>query len=400
MSASQFSAPPSSYRFAVVSGYLGWMLDSFDFFLVVYCLTAIAAEFHRKDSEIALSITLTLALRPVGAILFGLLADRFGRRLPLMLDLLFYSVVEVLTAFAPSYTAFLVLRALFGIGLGGEWGVGSSLVMESAPAARRGFVSGLLQQGYAMGNLLAAGCYYFFFDHWGWRPLFLIGGLPALLALVVRLGVKESEVWQTQERRTFREILAELYRHRALLGSLIGLLAALNLAGHATVDMYPTFLQRNWNLSPTMRSAVSALALTGTLFGAMSIGYLSDRIGRRRSMALALGAAVLVVPLWAYAPTLSLTIAGAWIMQFLVQGAWGVIPAHLAELSPSAVRGSLPGFAYQMGALAASGVVYVQALAAERMPYSTAMAITAGVALVLAVIVSGLGQERKGCDLK
>lgn len=388
-----------SYRFAVASGYLGWMLDAFDFFLVVYCLTAIAGEFHRKDSDIALSLTLTLAFRPVGAIVFGLLADRFGRRLPLMLDLLFYSAVEVATAFAPNYTSFLILRALFGIGLGGEWGVGSSLVMEGAPAARRGFVSGLLQQGYAMGNLLAAGCYYFFFDTWGWRPLFFIGGLPALLALVVRLRVDESEVWQAQERRTFREILGELYRHRALLGSLIGLLAALNLAGHATVDMYPTFLQRQWGLSPTMRSAVSALALTGTLFGAMAIGYLSDRLGRRRAMALAFGLAVLIVPLWAFAPTLALTIGGAWLMQFLVQGAWGVVPAHLAELSPNAVRGSLPGFAYQMGALAASAIVYLQALAAERMPYSNAMAITAGSALVLAAIVSCLGPERKGRDL-
>lgn len=389
----------ASCRFTVLSGYLGWMLDSFDFFLVVYCLTAIAGEFQRKDSDIALSITLTLAFRPVGAILFGLLADRFGRRLPLMLDLLFYSAVEVLTAFAPNYTSFLVLRALFGIGLGGEWGVGSSLVMENAPVARRGFVSGLLQQGYAMGNLLAAGCYYFFFDKWGWRPLFFIGGLPALLALVVRLRVDESAVWQSQKRRTVREILGELYRHRALLGSLIGLLAALNLAGHATVDMYPTFLQRKWDLSPAARSAVSALALSGTLLGAISIGYLSDRIGRRRSMALALGLAVLVVPLWAFAPTLAWTIAGAWVMQFLVQGAWGVIPAHLAELSPSSVRGSLPGFAYQMGALAASAIVYVQALAAEHMLYSNAMAITAGAALVLATVASCLGRELKGRDL-
>ncbi len=299
-------------------------MDSFDFFLVVYCLTAIAEEFHRKDSDIALSITLTLAFRPVGALLFGLLADRFGRRLPLMLDLLFYSAVEVLTAFAPNYTSFLVLRALFGIGLGGEWGVGIVAGDGNAPAARRGFVSGVLQQGYAMGNLFAAGCYYFFFDKWGWRPLFFIGGLPALLALVVRLRVSESEVWQTQKRQTIHEIFAELYRHRALLGSLMGLLAALNLAGHATVDMYPTFLQRKWDLSPTTRSAVSVLALTGTLFGAMSIGYLSDLIGRRRSMALAMGLAVFIVPVWAFAPTLALTIAALGSCSFWckVLGAW------------------------------------------------------------------------------
>jgi SHS family lactate transporter-like MFS transporter len=393
------ATPPGGYHFSVLAGYLGWALDSFDFFLVVYCLTAIAAEFHRKDSDIALAITLTLAFRPLGAILFGLLADRFGRRLPLMVDLLFYSLIEVLTAFAPNYFTFLALRALFGIGLGGEWGVGASLVMEKAPTARRGLVSGLLQQGYAMGNLLAAGCYYFFFDKWGWRPLFFIGGLPALLCLLIRLRVDESEVWQSQKRRTVREILAQLYDHRKLLISMVGLLAALNLAGHSTVDMYPTFLQRKWDLSPTTRSAVSALALTGTLFGALLVGYLSDRIGRRRAMAIAFGLAILIVPVWAFAPTLALTIEAAWIMQFLVQGAWGVIPAHLAELAPNSVRGSLPGFAYQMGALASSGIVYLQALAAERMPYSNAMAITAGSALVLAAIASCLGQERKGRDL-
>lgn len=393
------SAPHTGLRFSVLTGYLGWALDAFDFFLVVYCLTAIATEFHRKDSDIALAITLTLAFRPVGAILFGLLADRFGRRLPLMVDLLFYSLVEVLTAFAPNYLSFLALRALFGIGLGGEWGVGASLVMEKTPTSRRGLISGLLQQGYAMGNLLAAGCYYFFFDKWGWRPLFLIGGLPALLCLMIRLRVEESEVWQAQRRRTIREILGELYRYRGLMFSMVILLAALNLAGHSTVDLYPTYLQRKWNLLPTARSAVSALALTGTLFGALLIGYLSDRIGRRRSMALAFGLAVLIVPVWAFAPTLALTIAGAWMMQFLVQGAWGVIPAHLAELAPNSVRGSLPGFAYQLGATASSAIVYLQALAAEHMPYSNAMAITAGTALVLAAIASCLGQERKGRSL-
>lgn len=393
------SAPHTGLRFSVLTGYLGWALDAFDFFLVVYCLTAIASEFHKKDSDIALAITLTLAFRPVGAILFGLLADRFGRRLPLMVDLLFYSVVEVLTAFAPNYLSFLALRALFGIGLGGEWGVGASLVMEKTPTSRRGVISGLLQQGYAMGNLLAAGCYYFFFDKWGWRPLFFIGGLPALLCLVIRLRVEESEVWQAQKRRTIREILGELYRYRGLMFSMVVLLTALNLAGHSTVDLYPTYLQRKWNLLPTARSAVSALALTGTLFGALLIGYLSDRIGRRRSMALAFGLAVLIVPVWAFAPTLALTIAGAWTMQFLVQGAWGVIPAHLAELAPNSVRGSLPGFAYQLGATASSAIVYLQALAAEHMPYSNAMAITAGTALVLAAIASCLGQERKGCNL-
>ena len=183
-------------RAAVVAGFLGWTLDAFDFFLVVMTLTAIAKDFGRSDADIALSLTLTLAFRPVGAFIFGLIADRYGRKIPLMADLVFYSVVEVLSGLAPNYTTFLVLRALFGIGMGAEWGVGASLVMEKVPPRLRGVVSGLLQQGYAAGYLLAALCYFFVFPHWGWRPLFFLGGLPALLALFVRARVHESEVWQ------------------------------------------------------------------------------------------------------------------------------------------------------------------------------------------------------------
>src|SRR3954470_11422847 len=180
----------SDHRAALLAGYLGWTLDAFDFFLVVSCLTAIGREFHKTDAEMALTITATLAFRPIGAILFGLMADRYGRRLPLMINLVFYSVIEVLSGFAPSYTSFLVLRALFGIGMGGEWGVGASLAMEKVPTKLRGLLSGLLQEGYAVGYLLAAICYFFVFPRWGWRPLFFIGGLPALLTLYVRFGVK------------------------------------------------------------------------------------------------------------------------------------------------------------------------------------------------------------------
>src|SRR2546429_8123870 len=180
---------------ALLAGFLGWTLDAFDFFLVVVTLTAIAKEFHRTDKEIALSIALTLGFRPVGAFIFGLLADRYGRRLPLMLDLIFYSIIEVLSGLAPNFATFLVLRALFGIGMGGEWGVGASLAMEKVPARLRGLLSGFLQQGYATGYLLAAICYFLLFERLGWRPLFFLGGLPALLALFVRVRVKESAVW-------------------------------------------------------------------------------------------------------------------------------------------------------------------------------------------------------------
>lgn len=207
------STGASDHWAALMASFLGWTLDAFDFFLVAFCLTAIGNEFHKPDKAIALSITLTLAFRPVGAFLFGLVADRYGRRLPLMVDLIFYSVVEVATGFAPNFASFLVLRALFGIGMGGEWGVGASLAMEKVPAKWRGVLSGLLQQGYALGNLLAAGCYLIFFPRWGWRPLFFLGGLPALLALFVRFRVKESEVWQKSKHESWGQLGASIAQH-------------------------------------------------------------------------------------------------------------------------------------------------------------------------------------------
>src|ERR1700719_5282503 len=235
---------------AVFAGFLGWRLDAFDFFLVVFSLTAIAQEFHRSDAAIAFSITLTLMFRPVGAFIFGLMADRYGRRLPLMIDLIFYSVVEVATGFAHSFTTFLILRALFAIGMGGEWGVGASLAMEKVPPRVRGVLSGLLQEGYAAGYLLAAVCYFFVFPRWGWRPMFFIGGLPALLALFVRFKVKESEVWQRTRHKDWSSLGRGIASHWKLFLYLTLLMAGMNFVSHGTQDMYPTFLQRDWGFSP------------------------------------------------------------------------------------------------------------------------------------------------------
>jgi SHS family lactate transporter-like MFS transporter len=386
----------TSHRPAVVAGFLGWTLDAFDFFVVVMTLTAIAKEFHKTDAEIAASITLTLAFRPVGAFVFGLLADRYGRRLPLMLDLVFYSLVEVLSGLAPSYTAFLVLRALFGIGMGGEWGVGASLVMEKVPPRWRGVFSGMLQQGYAAGYLLAAFCYLLVFPHWGWRPMFFIGGLPALLALYVRFQVKESEVWERTRHRDWAGLGRGILSHWRLFLYIWLLMTMMNFVSHGTQDLYPTFLQRDWGFTPQRRAWLTMLSMFGALTGGVLFGLYSDRIGRRRAIVLALAGALVMIPAWAFAPSLPILVLGAFGMQFMVQGAWGVIPAHITELSPDSVRGFLPGFAYQCGVAIAGSVAYVEALFAGRLTYTWAMALTAATVFVGCAIVASLGPERRG----
>ncbi len=385
---------------ALIASFLGWTLDAFDFFLVAFCLTSIAKEFHQSDKAIAFSVTLTLAFRPVGALIFGLLADRYGRRLPMMIDLIFYSIVEVTTGFAPTFTSFLVLRALFGIGMGGEWGVGASLAMEKVPTKWRGLLSGLLQQGYALGNLLAALCVWLLLDKWGWRPLFFLGGLPALLALFVRLKVKESEVWEKSKSESWTLIGKSISGHWKLFFYLVLFMTGMNLVSHGTQDMYPTFLQRFWHYDTAQRSIISAISMVGAILGGVLVGLFSDRIGRRKAIITSLLLGVLVIPVWAYAPRAGVLITGAFLLQFFAQGAWGVIPAHLSELSPNNIRGFLPGFAYQCGVLLAGGVGTAEAIFSEHMSYATAMAATAVTVFIFTAIVAAFGREKKGLDFQ
>ena len=386
----------SSPNAAVLASFLGWTLDAFDFFLVVFTLTAIGKEFGVSDANMAATLSTTLAFRPVGAFIFGLLADRYGRRLPLMLSLVFFSLMEVLSGLAPTYTAFLVFRALFGIGMGGEWGVGASLAMEKAPHRRRGLFSGFLQEGYACGYLLAAIVYFLVFPRWGWRPLFFIGGLPALLAIYVRWQVSESEVWLKARHRDWASLGRAIASHWPLFLYLTVLMTMMNFVSHGTQDMYPTFLQRDWGFTPGRRAALTAFSMVGAILGGLCVGHLSDRFGRRRAMVGALLGAILVIPLWAFAPSLPLLVAGAFLMQFMVQGAWGVIPAHITELAPDAVRGFLPGFAYQCGVAMAGTVAVIEAVFARRVSYAVAMSLTAVTVFTLAALVAWLGREKRG----
>jgi len=393
--AGDHDVPASDYVSALVASFLGWTLDAFDFFILVFILPNVAKDFGKDIPALALTITVTLAFRPVGALIFGLLADRYGRRLPLIIDLVFYSVVEVLSGLAPDYTTFLVLRALFGIGMGGEWGIGASLAMEKVPPRWRGVLSGFLQEGYAVGYLLAACCYFFVFPRWGWRPMFFIDGLPALLALFVRFRVKESKVWEKKKAESWAHLGRGIVAQWKLFLYLVALMTMMIFVSHGTQDMYPTFLKIERGFSPQTVAKIAVLYNVGALVGGIVFGLLSDRFGRRRSMVAALLLAVLAIPLWAYAPTTGGLVVGACLLQFMVQGAWGVIPAHITELSPDSVRGFLPGFAYQCGVLLAGSVAYIEAVFAQRTSYANAMALTALTVFVVAAVVAALGPERR-----
>lgn len=383
-------------RNALIASFLGWTLDAFDFFILTYVLTEVGAEFHKTVTEMTVTLFASLAMRPVGAILFGLMADRYGRRLPLMLDVIFYSVIEVLSGFAPSYNTFLILRLLYGIGMGGEWGVGASLAMESVPVKWRGVLSGVLQEGYALGNLLAAIAFWTVFPHWGWRPMFFIGGLPALLVLFIRVRVKESDAWKStaSARKTWGEYFRAVANNWKIFLYLVVLMAMMNFASHGTQDLYPTFLRNQLHFNARTIAIVSVISMFGAIVGGILVGLYSDRRGRRRAMVIALLLAVLLIPVWVFSPRIvALVSVGAFLMQFMVQGAWGVIPAHINELSPAPLRGFFPGFAYQIGVLIAASSSTIEAIFGRHFNYAISMGAFAAIVFVLGSIVIAAGPE-------
>jgi len=383
---------------AVLAGFLGWTLDAFDFFILTFVLATVATDFHKTIPEMALTLTASLAMRPVGALVFGLMADRYGRKGPLMISIIFYSVMEILSGLAPDYSVFLLLRFLYGIGMGGEWGVGASLVMESVSVKRRGLLSGLLQEGYAFGFLLAAGAYYFVFPHFGWRAMFFLGGLPALITLFIRSKVKETEAWKSHKSKDWREYGNAVKKHWKLFLYLVLLMSMMNLISHGTQDLYPTFLQQQKHFNPHETAVITMVSMVGAILGGLFFGYLSDFYGRKKMMVTAVVLAIILIPLWLLAGGSVLIALGAFGMQFMVQGAWGVIPAHINELSPGPVRGFFPGFAYQIGVLIASGIAYVEALLAQSVSYSTSMEILAGSVLIIGALVILAGPEAKGIN--
>ena len=387
-------------RSAFTASFLGWTLDAFDFLLMVFMLRSIAAEFGTDVKAVSVAITLTLAMRPLGALVFGMLGDRFGRRRILMIDILLFSLLELASAFAPSLVVLLILRALFGFAMGGEWGLGATLTLESIPPRARGLVSGVLQAGYPCGFLLASITYGLLFDHVGWRGLFMVGVLPALLVLYIRRNVAESPAWERIRTRPRLSLRALVRGHGRLFVYAMVLMAAFNFFSHGTQDLYPTYLQGQRGLPTHAVSLIVILANVGAIFGGIVFGSLSQQMGRRRAMATAALLSVLMIPLWVFSRSIPMIALGAFLMQLCVQGAWGVVPVHLNELSPESIRGTFPGLTYQLGNLLASANATLQAGFAERYGGNYALALaTVGAAAALSIAVLAFaGREAHGVE--
>jgi SHS family lactate transporter-like MFS transporter len=390
------SPAKSASHHAVLAGFLGWTLDAFDFFVVVFLIDTLAQQFGVPKKDIVRTLTATLAMRPFGAILFGLLADRYGRRIPLMANVLYFSVIELLCGFSPNYTFFLVMRALFGIGMGGEWGVGASLAMEAAPVRWRGILSGVLQSGYSIGYLLAAVAARFLLPAWGWRAMFWAGAVPALLALYIRTKVPESEAWKQHRAASTGQVLRIVAAEWKRFAYLIIMMTFMMFLSHGTQDLYPDFLQEVHRVSAAARANIAILYNVAAVLGAIIFGHLSQVAGRRRGMVAALGLSLLMIPLWAFGWSVPILVLGACLMQAGVQGAWGVIPVHLNELSADAARGLMPGLAYQLGILLASPTNSIEYALRDHVGYQWAIAGFEVFTILTLAAVLWLGSEAHG----
>jgi SHS family lactate transporter-like MFS transporter len=386
------------WQFAVSAGILGWVLDAFDFFVVIFLVDTLAANFHVEKRAVVWTISIALAMRPIGALIFGSLADRFGRRLPLVACVLYFSLCTMLSAFAPHYATFVVLRAMYGIGMGGYWGVGAALAVESAPRRHRGLISGLMQSGYPLGYLLAAVAVESILPHFGWRAMFCVGFALAVLISVLALRAPESSAWQQHRQPSITTMFRVLWENRAGFAYLLLVMTVMSCLSHGTQDLYPDFLKSAHGFA---RSTVSRIAILYNICAIASstfFGQVSESLGRRRTIMLALGVAAIALYPWAFGVLPTTLILGACLMQTGVQGTFGIMPAHLNELAPNAVRSLFPGFVYQLGVLIASPAVSIQYALQKHMGYPWALTLFEGAVIGSLIVIFGLGPERKGRD--
>ena len=400
MDFSAFKGWTSAQKHVVAASFLGWMLDAFDFFLLIFVIPDIAHDFHVGVPAVSIAVTLTLALRPVGAFLFGRLADHFGRRPVLMADVTIYAVLAFASAFAPNLLVLLILRALFGIAMGGEWGIGASLTMETLRPESRGPVSGILQSGYSAGYLVAAIVYGTLFPLVHWQGVFMVGILPALLVLYIRRHVPESPAWTGSQIRK-AGVFSVFVSHWRIALFCIVLMTALNFFSHGTQDLYPTFLKLVHHQDPHSIRTIAVVYNIGAILGGLAFGTLSQSFGRRRTLVLTALLSLPVVPFWAFSAGPVALAASAFAMQVMVQGCWGVIPAHLNELSPAAARGTFPGFVYQLGNFLASANATIQAVIAVNCGkgYPFALALVAGAAALSIALLAYMGPEAREAEL-
>jgi SHS family lactate transporter-like MFS transporter len=386
------------WQYAVSSGILGWVLDAFDFFVVIFLVDTLAANFHVDKKAIVWTISIALAMRPVGALIFGSLADRFGRRQPLIACVLYFSAVTMLSAFAPNYATFMVLRALYGIGMGGYWGVGASLAVESAPLRRRGLVSGFMQSGYPVGYLLAAVAMETVLPHLGWRAMFCVGFVIAIVISLLALRAPESSAWQQHHQRSVARMFRILWENRTGFAYLLLVMTVLSCLSHGTQDLYPDFLKSAHGFSRSTVSKIAILYNICAIASSLFFGELSESLGRRHTIMLALGAAFVALYPWAFGVVPGTLIIGACLMQAGVQGTFGIIPAHLNELAPNAVRSLFPGFVYQLGVLIASPAVSIEYALQKRLGYPWALTLFEAVVIGSLIVIFAVGPERKGRD--
>jgi SHS family lactate transporter-like MFS transporter len=402
----QHEPDTKGWQFAVASGVLGWVLDAFDFFVIVFLFDELMAKFHVGKPAIVASLTLTLAMRPVGALFFGTLADKYGRKKPLIACVLYFSTVTVLSGFAPNYLFFLAMRAMYGIGMGGYWGIGASYAMESAPRRMRGMLSGLMQGGYPFGYLVAAIGMQTIAPRYGWQSMFLIGSGVALLIVLITLKAPESEAWKLHRNPSLKAMFATLWDYRRIFGYMLLLMSVITCLSHGTQDLYPDFLKtipfvaHAKVLGMAAGLGIPVLYNIAAIVGTLSFGALSEKIGRRYAVMGALALCVVAMPAWAFGGTLIALVVGSCVMQAGVQGAFGVIPAHLNELAPSAVRGLFPGFVYQLGVLVSASTPSVENLLQRHFGYSWALTSFESCVIASLLLIFWFGPENRGRDFR